>query len=391
MNNVLKNLDAEDLGQQLKYARKREDLTQEDIAEILGVARTTITAIENGERKLRPAEIMKIAEKFGKSVHDLLRIQKPSEPFQVQFRAAYDRTKEEDETVKPIIDKFEALCRDYYELENIVNGNVYRNYPVTYDISNAKVENAAESIAIKERNRLGLGDGPLSMLRDILEQDVGLRIFYIKMPAKYSEMYTYNNVLGGCMAINSHHPEVRRRWSMSHGYAHFLTHRKESVVEQDQRVKRVPRKEKFADEFAKHFLMPTNSIINKYNDIKATKEAFTIADLFIMAHYYGVSTQAMTKRLEGMNLIEIGTWQKLKEKDINIGEIKRKFNLEELPQRDDKFPRTYQYFSLYAYSKGLITEGQFARFLRMNRMEARKLANELQLDSYDELELEKSL
>ena len=43
-------------------------------------------------------------------------------------------------------------------------------------------------------------------------------------------MYTYDEKLGGCMAINANHPEERRRWSLAHGYLHFLAHRRKSVV-----------------------------------------------------------------------------------------------------------------------------------------------------------------
>ena len=48
-----------------------------------------------------------------------------------------------------------------------------RNYPQEYDVTNMPIEAAAESIAIAERQRLGLGDSPVPMLRNILEQSVG--------------------------------------------------------------------------------------------------------------------------------------------------------------------------------------------------------------------------
>ena len=50
-----------------------------------------------------------------------------------------------------------------------------RNYPQEYDVTNMPIEAAAESIAIAERQRLGLGDSPVPMLRNILEQSVGIR------------------------------------------------------------------------------------------------------------------------------------------------------------------------------------------------------------------------
>lgn len=391
MKNILDELDPVVLGEELRHARKKLGMTQKDISNILDVARTTVTAIEKGERQIRPEELMKLSEVFNKDVHDFLRVRKPVEPFQVQFRAAYQRSKKENDEINALIDEFEQLCRDYLELEELVYGKPWQNYPVEYKVTDSNVEQSAESIAIRERSRLGLGDGPIPMLRDILEQDVGLRIFYIKMPANFSEMYNYHDYLGGCMAVNANHPEVRRRWSMSHGYAHFLAHRKGPVVDSDEKHVRLNKNEQFAEAFSKHFLMPANSVIKKYDDIKKSKDKFTVADLFITAHYYGVSLEAMTRRLEEMKLVDLGTWDKLKSHNFRIKEEQKRLNIEELPQRSDMLPVRYQYLALYAFEKGLITEGRFAKLLRKNRVEARDFAMENQLEVDDDFELEQPL
>ncbi|MEX1014808.1 MAG: XRE family transcriptional regulator, partial [Candidatus Paceibacterota bacterium] len=217
MKNILEELDPVVLGEELKHARNKSGMTQEEVSKLLDVARTTVTAIEKGERRIRPDELIKLSAAFNKSVHEFLRVKKPIESFQVQFRAAYKRSEKENDEINSIIDEFEQLCRDYLELEELIYGKPWQNYPVEYKKSGSNIEQNAEIIAIRERNRLGLGDGPIPMLRDILEQDVGLRIFYLKIPAIFSEMYNYHDYLGGCLAVNANHPEVRRRWSMSHG------------------------------------------------------------------------------------------------------------------------------------------------------------------------------
>jgi len=62
-------------------------------------------------------------------------------------------------------------------------------------------------------------------LRELLEDSVGLRTFYVDLPSRVAEMLAYAEVLGGCLAINRKHPEERRRLSPAHGYAHFLANR----------------------------------------------------------------------------------------------------------------------------------------------------------------------
>ena len=48
--NILDTIDMRELGKELQQARIKRGLTQEEAAKIIEVARTTITAIEKGER-----------------------------------------------------------------------------------------------------------------------------------------------------------------------------------------------------------------------------------------------------------------------------------------------------------------------------------------------------
>ncbi|MCD8486372.1 MAG: XRE family transcriptional regulator [Desertifilum sp.] len=230
-NNILDTLDMRRLGELLQQARRECGMTQADAAKAIDTARTTMVAIEKGERRLKPTELIKLARAYGRSVSDFVQPRPVVQPFEVQFRAAYGRNELEESQIHPIILRLEKLCRNYFELEKIVDAPLPQNYPREYKVGGMPIEQAAEGIAVEERQRLGLGDGPIPLLRDILEQSVGLRIFYLKMPPKYSEIYSYNEQLGGCMAINAHHPEERRRWSLAHGYLHFLVHRHKPVVD----------------------------------------------------------------------------------------------------------------------------------------------------------------
>ncbi|HVC79333.1 MAG TPA: ImmA/IrrE family metallo-endopeptidase, partial [Chloroflexota bacterium] len=63
------------------------------------------------------------------------------------------------------------------------------------------------------------------MFRDVLENDIGLRVFYVDLPSNYSEIYVYSDQLGGCLAVNRHHPMEWRCWSLVHSLGHFLAHR----------------------------------------------------------------------------------------------------------------------------------------------------------------------
>ena len=385
-SNILDTIDMSRLGELLQQARKKCGVTQADAAKIIDAARTTIVAIEKGERRLKPNELIKLARAYGRSISDFVQSRPIIQPFEVQFRAAYRRNEDEEEQINPSISHLEELCRNYLELEEIMDAPLPQNYPQEYQVSNMPLEATAESIAIAERQRLGLGDSPIAHLRDILEQSVGLRIFYIKMPSKYSEVYSFDEKLGGCMAINANHPEERRRWSLAHGYLHFLAHRRKPVVDFDGQYQRLPESERLAEAFPKYFLMPTSSLLKQFNDMHRSHGKFTPTNLFTLAHYYGVSVSALVYRLEDLELLPSGTWDRLRDRGLKVRKVQQELGLEAIMQRTDVTPIHYQHLAIEALDQGLITEGRFANFLDIDRLEARRLAEVLREHSSGTLE-----
>lgn len=371
-SNILDSIDMRQLGKELQEARKNRGMTQEAAAEALGVARTTITAIEKGDRRIKAGELIRLARAYGRQVSDFVGQRPRVESFQPQFRGPYLPTAEDEQAIAPSIKTLEELCHHYLELEEIMEAPLMRKYPPIYAVAGLPPEQAAESVAIEERNRLGLGDGPIPILRYLLEQDVGLRLFYLPLPSRFSEIYVYDDAIGACMAINSQHPEERRRWSAAHGYAHFLAHRYKAEVAVENSYRRQPESERFADAFARYFLMPTAGVTRRFNDIRRTQGKATPAGLCTLAHYYGVSVEALTRHLEDLKLLPTGLWDTLRDSGFKVREVQRQLGLEGIPASDEELPKRYQYLALTAFEQGLITEGQLTRFLRVNRLEARR-------------------
>jgi Zn-dependent peptidase ImmA (M78 family)/DNA-binding XRE family transcriptional regulator len=375
--NVLDSIDPRRLGDLLQQARKKMGMTQADAARVIDAARTTLVAIEKGERRLKPHELIQLAGAYGRSVSDFVRPTPAIEPFEVQFRAAYHRHEQEELQINPVIEHFEQLCRNYLELEQIMDAPMTRTYPPEYRSNTLPLEAAAENIALAERQRLGLGDGPLPLLRDILELSVGIRVFYLKMPAKYSEIYSYDPQLGACMAINQNHCEERRRWSMAHGYLHFLAHRRKPVLDFDGQYQRRPESEQLAESFPKYFLMPTSGLLRRFNDMSSAHGKFTTTNLFTLANYYGVSLEALANRLEDLELLPTGSWARLRDRGIKVRKVQQELGLQETAHRSDQLPVHYQHLAIDALEQGKITEGRFADFLQVDRLEARRIAEEL--------------
>lgn len=69
-----KVINSRELGQVLRTARKNAGLKQEEAAQLIEVARTTIVAIEQGVRPLSDCELAALASGYGVEVTELLRM-----------------------------------------------------------------------------------------------------------------------------------------------------------------------------------------------------------------------------------------------------------------------------------------------------------------------------
>jgi Zn-dependent peptidase ImmA (M78 family) len=132
--------------------------------------------------------------------------------------------------------------------------------------------------------------------------------------------------------------------------------------------------------------MPTSSLLRQFNEMCQSQGKFTPTTLFTLAHYYGVSVQALVLRLEDMKLLPSGTWDRLRDspsgdsfasRGLKVRQVQQELGLEEIAHRADMVPVHYQHLAIEALDQGIISEGKFAKLLGLNRLEARDIANKL--------------
>lgn len=365
----------------LRTARKAKRLTQHEVAERLGISRTTLVAIERGSRRLRAQELIDMASLYGRSVNELLRPIPVTEDFVALFRSSPSQTLESDQ-VDPAVALLQELADDYLEVERVAGASLPMRYPPEARIQGIGAEQAAESLATSERNRLGLGDGPLHELRRLLETDVGLRVFALELPSRVAGLFVNSPSRGGCIAINANHPFERQRWTLAHEYAHFLADRSQSEVTLVDGYRRIPHSERFADAFAAEFLMPVAGLKRRFLDVTQTRAGgATPADLVCLADLFQVSFEAMTRRLENLGLVRHHTWDRLSNAGFRVNEARRLLDLASPPPDTELLPRRFRYLVVEAWSQGELSEGQLARLLRVDRTTARQLVTSLSVGS----------
>ena len=377
---VLETIDPRSLGQRLQEARKGRGLTQQDVANSLSVARTTVTALEKGERRIRPDELIQLAKLYGRNVSDLVGPRELTAEFSMQFRTAVSGagSQQAKTELEQGVQEFQRLCEDYLYLERLNALPVTRAYPPQYPFEGLAPEEVAEDVASSERNRLGLGDGPVLNLREILENDVGLRIFYVSLQSRVAGIFAYTDELGGCIAANTLHPEERQRWSLAHEYGHFLTNRFRPEISILAAYERQPASERFADAFARSFLMPATGLRRRFNEMSRLSGGnITAAEVCRAAHFYFVSVQAMMLRLEELRLLPSGTWERLRDRGFKVREAQEQLGLTPHPHADQALPIRYQFLAVRAYQEADLTEGELVRLLRVDRVQARHMVQAL--------------
>jgi len=382
MVNILEKIDPRLLGEKLKNSRLERGLTQSDVAEQLGVVRTTLVAIEKGDRRVSAKELVKLSQLYGRALADWLDDKPAPVPLVPQFRMPARGLIIEEGEVREAVAMMESLARDYVELEERNSLPLIRRHPAAYNYEGPGVtpEMRGEDVAAEERIRLGLGDGPIHDLRAVLEEAVGLRIFYLDMPSPIGGIYAYSEDLGGCIAINRRHPGPRGVWSLAHEYGHFLSTRHAADVNLcDGAPWGRAGAEKFADSFAKNFLMPRTGVNRILSEmVSAHGKGVTAADVLALAHQFRVSAEAMFRRLEELKRLPAGTWDTLRGNRFQPDKASGTLGIPRIP-REPMLPFRYRMMACNAYDakESEMTEAELASLLRTDRVDARDSLEEL--------------
>lgn len=373
-------ISSQQLGERLADARKRAKLTQAQLAEQLGVARTTVVAIEKGERRPTNAELVKLAQIVSASVHDLLREGFIRTEISPRFRIGAPG--HDLPAVAQAVERLRVLGARYVELERLhglhrtraplENVQTYRLEPGSTSTLDPRLE--GEDAARFVRGMFGLGDEPAIGLDERFETEAGLRIFYLdRLPPKLSAFLIWTDEIGACVAINRAHPAERQRWSLVHECGHFLRDREVGDVLEEDDPLRQPT-EIFPEAFAKEFLLPGAGVQKRFAE-RCRAGKFTAVDIYGLATAFGVSFQAMALRLEELRLLPRGSYEKIVRSRIRPQDLARADAQAQASakRREPRLglPDRYVALAVSAYDQELLSESEFAEALATDIASAR--------------------
>lgn len=367
------------LGEQVAAARKRAKLTQAQVAEALGLSRTTVVAMEEGERRPGSDELVMLAELLGIDLHDLLR--ERSIVARASARARGGRASSDEAAVTAAVERLRVLGARYVELERL-HGLYRRKAPLealeTYRVGRGdqgpiidpRME--ARDAASTVRGMLGLGDEPAVALDDRLEAEAGLRIFYLDdLPLSLCAVLVWSDQIGACIAINAAHGLERQRWSLVHELGHFLRDPEVGhVLETTTRSSLAS--EVFPDAFTKEFLLPVAGVHKRFAE-RCRAGKFTPIDIQTMARAFGVSFSAMALRLEELQLLPRRTYEKIAKSSLRAEERVGHYAAQSPLQLRSKLPVLYVALAISAYDQALLSETELAAHLETDIPTARAI------------------
>lgn len=370
-----------DTGERLRIARESAKITQASAANAIGVARTTIVAIEQGERRARMNELRQLAKLYGTSINALLR----EEAVHVDLAPRFRKVVGSDDQAAEAAALIAELAKAEVELENLLGVRRVRNYPPERPLLPGDVRAQAEQDAAELRQRLGLGMGPVSDIVTLLEMELGVRVYVRRFDGRISGVFAYDDVLGPCMLLNANHPRERRTQSAGHETGHLLSTRREPEILHNNEAES-SREERYANAFARAFLTPARAVLQKFQEVTAGSDRLTRRHVIVLAHFFGVSREAMVRRLEELDSVKVGTWDWFEANggitDEQTRQVLGDLSAPDAYKADADRPTSLRLNLLAseAYRQGLLSEGQLARLLRLDRIELREILGSQELE-----------
>ena len=371
-----------DLCERLRLAREEVGITQAEAAGAIDVARTTLLAIEKGQRRIKPKELQALASLYRTSVNRLLRRESMYVDLVPRFRRLTTSSREATEAPARLL---AHLVQAEVELENLLGISRTRNYPPERTILPGDVQTQAENDATELRHWLGLGLAPVRDVVSLLELDIGVRVYVRPLDPSISGLFAYDEAIGACILLNANHTRARRAQSAGHELGHFLaTRRKAEVYHSD--LDDSSREERYANAFARAFLTPARTVMQRFHEYTAGAAHLTRRHVILLAHAFGVSREAMVRRLEELRLTKPGTWDWFHDNG-GITNAQTRHVLGELASDDpdsmaSERPTTLRLHLLAAeaWRQDLLSEGQLARLLHLDRIALRQILDSAEVE-----------
>lgn len=283
------------LGYRIKEARIARGYTVDEIANIIGVTKQSISKYENEQSKISLENIIKLSDALDFPIDFFMKNKANDESSgenYIFFRSLRNTPKKIKCSLSQYISFMEEIYNYFSEFIEFPKLNIPKDLNKEYKIGCS--DEYIESIALKVREHWKLGDMPIQNMTKILEKNgIVITRFYIET----HKVDAFSNITysGTPIVVLSSDKEssVRSRMDLAHELGHIILHSKLSKKEIDENYKTI---EDEAKKFAGAFLLPDSSF---------SKDIYSVnIDNFVyLKTKWKVSIAGMVVRANQLNLI----------------------------------------------------------------------------------------
>jgi Zn-dependent peptidase ImmA (M78 family)/transcriptional regulator with XRE-family HTH domain len=307
-------MDPDGLAARLVEVREARRLSQDDVAEVLGVSRVLVSHWERGQRQPSEQMLERLAQIYGVSLRDLLegRATEPrSDLAELLYRDAAGGI---DARAQAGLADFVQFLNSYADLADSLGERLEPLMQSPFSIRRGFT--AKEDIRRKAhevRDWLRIGQGPVGDLPGLLD-DVGVTVYRTplgtNLETAVSGAFLHHPRLGMCIAINVETTPGRQLFTLAHELAHALFH-----SAHDRHLvsywSRKDEKERFADIWAGEFLVPLEGLrrASEQLGVKTVRDAEEVVHL---QRHFGVSYGLTLLRLLQAGLLNEERYEQLK-------------------------------------------------------------------------------
>lgn len=348
------------LGARLRQARVRHGITQDFVAQRVGLPRPAVSDIENGKRSTSADELFAFSRLYGVPLEELLREEEAEGSREVVFLRAELLSDEG----RAAISRFESLCLEFRWLEEVLGELRPADLRPVAPAPNAFED--AWRLAAEERKRLDLGATPAWSFLEALEERVGIKVLSFPTDWALSGACVPGG-FGPAIYVNASHTAPRRIYTLAHEYFHLL------VSPPNGRALASPggricgaqpesklREDKLADQFSAELLMPREGVEERLADLPRETGSLSGLHVIRLAVSFGVSTQAMLFRLGNLGKLGKTTPQELyADPDLRQMDRESRSQAAEPPA----VPRRFETLAILAFLAGHISRSKLAELL----------------------------
>jgi XRE family transcriptional regulator, fatty acid utilization regulator len=287
------------IGARIKALREERKLSQEDLARLFGFKdRQTVSAIENGERRVSAEELILAVEKLGQPLDYF------TNPFMLVGEGKFSWRQTKVGGLR--LDAYERSAGRWIAAFRAIAPQVGKAAPLLRRaLGLTKHSSFEDAMAASERfvAEYKLGDIPATRLAEVMERELGVLVLMVDTTEGVSGAACRLPQLD-VVLINRHEVAGRRHFDLAHELFHILTwdamppqHLEEATETGGNRV------EQLANNFASAVLMPL-PVLDRFGDWSIISAAELPARLNAVATELQVTSSALKWRLVALDRLK---------------------------------------------------------------------------------------